>query len=127
MKKLFLIIIAGLISTGCTLNQELGLLSMTTDSMEEREKVRFVAIHYSVLLSCDKSYEHLPKLANRFRELEVVAPQTAWGLKALGGDLPPAKTYMLIGCDKAKTNVEHWVKTKEYYYHGQGQWVVYKD
>ncbi|MCS0265640.1 hypothetical protein R7F07_24090 [Vibrio sp. YT-16] len=125
MKKL--ILLAGIALSGCTLNQELGVLSMATDSMEDREKTRFVAVHYGVLLKCDPDYEHLSDLATRFKELSEVAPQTAWALKSVTGDLPPAKSNPFIDCDKAKKNVEHWIDTKEYYYHGQGQWVVYKD
>lgn len=127
MKNSLLVLAICFVTSGCSLNQELGILSMATDSMEDREKIRFVAVHYGVLLSCDNKYVHLPKLAERFKELEILAPQTAFALKSVNGDLPPAQSNMMIGCDKAKENVEHWVKTKEYYYHGQGQWTVYKD
>ena len=125
MKKFLLL--AAISLSGCTLNQELGVLSMATDSMENREKTRFIAVHYGVLLKCDPGYEYLPKLENRFKELSVLAPQTAWALKTVTGDLPPAKSNPFINCEKAKQNVEHWVNTKEYYYHGQGQWITYKD
>jgi len=127
VRKFFVLFISTFILCGCSLNQELGVLSMATDSMEDREKTRFVAVHYGVLMDCDSNYEHIPKLAKRFLELKEVAPQTAWALTVVGGDLPAVKSNWMINCDKAKLNVANWVKTKEYYYHGQGQWTVYKD
>ena len=69
---------------------------MATDSIEDREQTRFITVHYSVLTDCDPDYEHIPKLAKRFLELKEVAPQTAWALKSVRGELPPPKSNWMI-------------------------------